>query len=172
MGLVWTNSPQLQMFRYYLSWILLPQLLVFVVFLVKIQIIFCILQVIAYRECFCDPCLRWITNSNLTYYGRYIWIPKSYSAFAYMSEELAIWKSFVQRTEDLSPVLEIRYYDYTPPVDHEKFDKISNYFSMFIMYLGDETEIIGIYFPCKIKHCRLKNVIKRLNLFVDYHNSE
>jgi len=39
-------------------------------------------------------------------------------------------------------------------------------------YIKDRTESFDDYFPCKLKHCKLKHVMNWLNLFVDYHNSE
>ena len=38
--------------------------------------------------------------------------------------------------------------------------------------IHDKTESFGIYFPGNLTHCKLRNVIKWLNLFVDYHKSE
>ena len=41
-----------------------------------------------------------------------------------------------------------------------------------MQYIKDRTECFDDYFPCKLKHCKLKHVMNWLNLFVDYHNSE
>ncbi len=41
-----------------------------------------------------------------------------------------------------------------------------------MQYIKDRTESFDDYFPCRKKKCKLKHVMNRLNLFVDYHNKE
>ena len=41
-----------------------------------------------------------------------------------------------------------------------------------VQYIKDRTESFDDYFPCKLKHCKLKHIRNWLNLFVDYHNKE
>ncbi len=42
-----------------------------------------------------------------------------------------------------------------------------------MQYIKDRIkECFDDYFPCRMKNCKLKHVMNRLNLFVDHHNSE
>jgi len=41
-----------------------------------------------------------------------------------------------------------------------------------MQYIKDRTESFDDYSPCKKKKCKLKHVIKWLNLFADFHNKE
>jgi putative transposase len=41
-----------------------------------------------------------------------------------------------------------------------------------MQYIKDRTESFDDYFPCKLKHCKLKHIRNWLNLFVDFHNKE
>jgi putative transposase len=41
-----------------------------------------------------------------------------------------------------------------------------------MQYIKDRPESFDDYFPCRLKNCKLKQVLNGLNLFVDYHNKE
>jgi putative transposase len=53
---------------------------------------------------------------------------------------------------------------------HSPFEK--SIVERTIQYVKDRTESFDDYFPCRRKNCKLKHVIKWLNLFAYYYNRE
>ena len=53
---------------------------------------------------------------------------------------------------------------------HSPFEK--SIIERTMQYIKDRTESFDDYFPCKLKHCKLKHVQHWLRFFVDYHNRE
>src|SRR3954451_6943565 len=53
---------------------------------------------------------------------------------------------------------------------HSPFEK--SIVERTIQYVKDRTESFDDYFPCRRKNCKLKHVIKWLNLFAYYYNIE